>query len=140
MLRTKYLEGWNDRDIGKALDRGENAVEAKRGKLRLVEKLHPNRPVQRHVRVYTPQEDEDILTRYNNGEAMKSIADSYGVSNEAIYAKVERLLDRQHTGTPTGRRCLWCGSWFVSKEPKSIRRQCNNCRQERSDASFLTVY
>src|SRR5690242_6480784 len=44
-LRTKYLEGMDDRELGMFFDRSESAIETKRSELRLIAKFYPDRPV-----------------------------------------------------------------------------------------------
>jgi hypothetical protein len=145
-LREMYLEGMTDRDMSRALERTAGAVESKRSELRLIAKLFPDRKSkpQRFVgRCYTAHDNVDILTRYNNAESIEAIAIDYDVSMHAMEAKIERLLDSDKVAAiqATGRRCLWCGTWFFSKEPKRVRRRCDTCRDGSTvDTSFLTVY
>ena len=141
-LRELYVEGLTDRELSRELDRTAGAIECKRMELRLVAKLYPDRKSKTQGRSYTMHDNADILTRYNNGESMEAIAIDYEVSMHAMEAKIERLLDSDKvTVMPsTGRRCLWCGTWFFSKEPKAIRRKCDTCREGMTDTSFLTVY
>lgn len=144
-LRELYLEGLTDREMSRVLERTAGAIECKRSQMRLVAKLHPGRKAktQRFIgRSYTEHDNADILTRYNNAESIEAIAIDYDVSMHAMEAKIERLLDSDKVavGPSTGRRCLWCGTWFFSKEPKAIRRKCDTCREGMTDTSFLTVY
>ena len=131
-LKESWFQGKSDREIGKLVNRSEKAVCAKRKSICLTTQYYPERGRTRaDGRIYTAEEDTDILARYNDGVAVKEIADIYDISQRGMEMKIERLLGRELTSVaprPSSRRCLWCGKWFDSKWPKKVNRRCTNCQ------------
>ena len=132
ILKEHWFQGMSDRQIGKLVNRSEKAVFAKRKSICLTTEHYPERGRTRtDGRIYTEQEDNDILARFNSGVSVKDLAASYDVSDRAMDMKIERLLEREFDGgrpPATKRLCLWCGDWFVSKLPKKVNRRCPTCQ------------
>jgi len=149
ILKSGWLRGLNDHQLIDLLPkRTGKSIAAKRRALHLTMRFHPNRTTAKfphHGRVYTSDDDHDILDRYNNGESLLTIAQSYGVSERAIECKIERLLEREPLKPHlemTDRKCLGCGKLFASREPKSINRRCPTCTvsMQEGGSSYMMVY
>lgn len=134
LILAKWLEGLSDRDIGRLpeINRSERAIRGQRYKLGITPENYPDRKPLHGRHCYTPDEEVDILTSYNNGASIRSIAERYRVSDRTIDVKITQLLLRQQAPKveATSRTCLRCSNPFLSKLPKSINRICITCRQE----------
>lgn len=154
-VRDHWLAGWDDPHIAPKLGRSRKAIAAMRQQMKLTIREYPNRPEPfgpRHVggtgRRYTTAESIDILRMFDDGHQIAEIGRKYGVSRRAMECKVDRLLEKREDSrdkpvmASSARDCLGCGRSFFSNLPRSVNRQCQNCKDNRAatGASFLTIY
>jgi DNA-binding NarL/FixJ family response regulator len=132
-LHQYFGDGKTDEDIAQRLGRTVGAIAHKRSNLGYSMK-RPRRP----KRMFTVEENAEILRRIRAGETPTQIASNYGVGRWTIENKINALMLAENARKPkytvaTPRRCLGaCGDTFVSRWPPAIERICPDCA--RNDA------
>jgi hypothetical protein len=148
LLNTHWPLGASDARLAKALGRTRKSVEFKRHELGLVAESFPDRPKEQEdptkYHRYTSEEGTAILARFDNGEAVASIALSYNVSRRAMEGKIDKLLASKPAESrlaPTPRNCLRCQKSFWSDRPKSEHRRCPSCEiaVAKEGTTFLSL-